>query len=828
MPTSVFLSSTSLDLREHRAEVHKALLDAGYHPVGMENFAAQPVEPTSASLGEVRTADVFVGIYAWRYGFVPEGSSVSITELEYDEARRLDRPCLCFVVDETAPWPEDFREKGSGADRLRALKVRLDRELTRTTFITPENLAIRVLASLQRWEKQHRHGPRTKEDLRGRRILLGRVRSFWIEGLLERAEEEMPLQALPKETDADMVAQPWQNVLETSRGSRNPLPANRAAFELFEDSGRALLILGAPGSGKTITLLELARDAARQADRDPGQPIPVIFNLSSWSGHHDRLFDWLIEELGTKYQIPNKIGRRWLKADDLLLLLDGLDDVPEKRRAACAEAINQLREEHGLTELAVTCRIGPYEALGVKLVLGSSVVLQPLAPEQVEALLSSGNTNTSLQRVLDEDPGLQELAQTPLLLAVMRRAYSELPVEELLAPQLAEPDARRRHLFTSYVDRMLQRRGGPLPYRRERFSRWLSWLAQGMGRANRSVFLLEELQPSWLERRFDIFLYSLISRLLLVLGFILVLVLGDGILALLMLSIVIAISMIDGVAMALLKERTKDGTNTRWSGLRNSLIFFTTICISLPFFYRDGPVFTALGALLAAFLTTILNMQKNQWGADKHIRRFEEMIWSWRKATVLTLAVLPLGLTLNFFIAFVDTVVERVFGGYSGYTSFPPKATWALMILLAMAVGGIGGFTEAVKEAKSSANQGTWLSVRSGLTVGLTALLLTLPLSFLWARSWAQQTGADFSSAALCSSVITGWFFLSRRGGRSFVSHFTIRFLLAVHGKLPWNATPFLDFAADRILLYKVGGGYVFIHRLLLEHFASLEPETPR
>jgi hypothetical protein len=32
-----------------------------------------------------------------------------------------------------------------------------------------------------------------------------------------------------------------------------------------------------------------------------------------------------------------------------------------------------------------------------------------------------------------------------------------------------------------------------------------------------------------------------------------------------------------------------------------------------------------------------------------------------------------------------------------------------------------------------------------------------------------------------------------------------------------------LDHAAERVLLYKVGGGYVFVHRLLMEHFAALD-----
>jgi hypothetical protein len=44
----------------------------------------------------------------------------------------------------------------------------------------------------------------------------------------------------------------------------------------------------------------------------------------------------------------------------------------------------------------------------------------------------------------------------------------------------------------------------------------------------------------------------------------------------------------------------------------------------------------------------------------------------------------------------------------------------------------------------------------------------------------------------------------------------------------PLNLVRFLDHAISRILLRKVGGGYIFVHRMLLEYFASLESEQQR
>src|SRR5205814_7156375 len=59
-------------------------------------------------------------------------------------------------------------------------------------------------------------------------------------------------------------------------------------------------------------------------------------------------------------------------------------------------------------------------------------------------------------------------------------------------------------------------------------------------------------------------------------------------------------------------------------------------------------------------------------------------------------------------------------------------------------------------------------------------------------------------------------------GGEACVKHFVLRFFLWRSKLVPWNYPEFLDYAAECILLRKVGGGYIFVHRLLLDYFASL------
>ncbi len=53
------------------------------------------------------------------------------------------------------------------------------------------------------------------------------------------------------------------------------------------------------------------------------------------------------------------------------------------------------------------------------------------------------------------------------------------------------------------------------------------------------------------------------------------------------------------------------------------------------------------------------------------------------------------------------------------------------------------------------------------------------------------------------------------------MKHLALRLLLIRNGSAPWKYVEFLDYAAGRILLRKVGGGYAFIHRMLLEYFAT-------
>src|SRR5919108_6095848 len=95
----VMISSTARDLPEHREEVRDACLRQGMFPVMMEHLPASDAEAIAASLAMVDQAEIYLGIFAHRYGYIPKGYDISITEMEYNRAIQRGTSRLIFIID---------------------------------------------------------------------------------------------------------------------------------------------------------------------------------------------------------------------------------------------------------------------------------------------------------------------------------------------------------------------------------------------------------------------------------------------------------------------------------------------------------------------------------------------------------------------------------------------------------------------------------------------------------------------------------------------------------------------------------------------------------
>jgi TRAP-type C4-dicarboxylate transport system permease small subunit len=130
-------------------------------------------------------------------------------------------------------------------------------------------------------------------------------------------------------------------------------------------------------------------------------------------------------------------------------------------------------------------------------------------------------------------------------------------------------------------------------------------------------------------------------------------------------------------------------------------------------------------------------------------------------------------------------------------------------------------------QEKSYPNQGITLSIRNSLTITgyacLFLLLIVLPIEILPKSNTGLLSTVAWREVAHAAGIwaimVGAWFWMDA------VQHFILRVLLRLMGNTPRHFVRFLDYAATLSFLQKVGGGYMFMHRLVQEHFAGLSPE---
>jgi eukaryotic-like serine/threonine-protein kinase len=321
------------------------------------------------------------------------------------------------------------------------------------------------------------------QECRNRQALLTKVKNFWVKGVLEKSlYNQVPIE-LGLEKRPDAITNPLNEIFEVGNYSSQPLPEGNRVIDIFDQigAGRTLLILGEPGSGKTTTLLELTCDLIARAEQDDNLLIPVVFNLSSWANKQQTIANWLMEELGTKYDVPKEIREPLVKKQQLLPLLDGLDEVKAEYREECIAALNQFKQDYG-AELVVCSRIKDYEALSNRLNFQSAVFLRSLTLEQICCYLDSADADlTGLRALIERDMVLQELAQSPLMLNIMALTYQGVALDDL--PKVEVVEERRNQLFDDYIEQMFHRPNRSKieqKYSENQTKRWLIWLAQRM------------------------------------------------------------------------------------------------------------------------------------------------------------------------------------------------------------------------------------------------------------------------------------------------------------------------------------------------------------
>ncbi|UBU12838.1 NACHT domain-containing protein [Nonomuraea gerenzanensis] len=145
----------------------------------------------------------------------------------------------------------------------------------------------------------------------------------------------------------------WRPVRGTVE--REPVPGTGIA-EAFDQADRAMLVLGLPGSGKTTLLLRLADELLDRAEADADAPLPLFLELADWVRSNRQhgpfrireamnlqdIGEWAVQAAERAYAVGAGIVGVWLAERRLVLLFDGLDEVPESMRAECVRLLNEL------------------------------------------------------------------------------------------------------------------------------------------------------------------------------------------------------------------------------------------------------------------------------------------------------------------------------------------------------------------------------------------------------------------------------------------------------------------------------------------------------
>jgi hypothetical protein len=396
-----------------------------------------------------------------------------------------------------------------------------------------------------------------------------------------------------------------------------------------------------------------------------------------------------------------------------------------------------------------------------RLILRSAICLQPLTAAQIDRYFEQAGDRLSALKAVLP----QDAELQELAKSPLMLSVMSLAYQDFTLEQLTvggKIEDYRQRLFATYIDRMFQRRGTTQLYSREDSQRWLIWLAQKMTHKAQTIFLIERLQPNWLSSKGQRISYRL----------------GSGCLSGL---IFILITMLSSVLITML-------SSGMIYGLGNGIIY---------------------GLIYGLWISVLGDIQP-----------VETLKWSWQKAR----NSLKVGFILGFifFLIYLLTKSLMTSGVIVGVTDM------LLYVLNYGLLGGligclIGGFRGAEIHQSEKVNQGIFRSAQNAIIISISlififALIVSSSLSLILSPALSLSMG-------LASGLVFGPIGGLVLGGNAAIRHFALRLFLYEKRYAPWKYARFLDYATERLFLQKVGGGYIFVHRMLLEHFAEMSIE---
>jgi hypothetical protein len=253
--------------------------------------------------------------------------------------------------------------------------------------------------------------------------------------------------------------------------------------DIFDLSGQRLVVLGAPGSGKTTLMLRWLLSKIEEA-QTTNHFVPVYAPVSTWDGR-STLIEWLTQIT----ELNNEFVTTAFNQQRMLLVVDGVDEImsrgntPRERKDDQYLALQSMLQD-AAKSVSMICisRTEDYRQVvkrsGVKLPGEQAVRIEMMTDLQ---LCEAVKYQRELGFVIDGDPQLREMVRNPLMLALWSVAVRELGEESYRLWDLYSCRSSLRHqVFEQLVKRRYeheQQRSSQTLFSQSQFLELMSYLA---------------------------------------------------------------------------------------------------------------------------------------------------------------------------------------------------------------------------------------------------------------------------------------------------------------------------------------------------------------